>query len=41
MKRSIGVLAVFLAFTVRAEGLDDLAWMAGSWMERKGATDTE
>jgi hypothetical protein len=41
MKRSIAALAAFLAFTARAEGLDDLAWMAGSWMERKGATDTE
>ena len=41
MKRSIAAFAAFLALSSRAEGLDDLAWMAGSWMERKGATDTE
>jgi hypothetical protein len=41
MKRSIAALAALLAIAARAEGLDDLAWMAGSWMERKGATDTE
>ncbi len=41
MKRSIAALAAFLALAARAEGLDDLAWMSGSWMERKGATDTE
>jgi hypothetical protein len=29
------------ATAAAAEGLDDLAWMAGSWMERKGATATE
>lgn len=29
------------SLTAQAGGLDDLAWMAGSWMERKGGTDTE
>ncbi|MBC8022559.1 MAG: hypothetical protein H7Y14_05540 [Burkholderiales bacterium] len=39
--RAIAAFAAFAAITVRAEGLQDLSWMAGSWMERKGATDTE
>ena len=41
MLRMIAASVIFAAAAVRAEGLDDLAWMAGSWMERKGATDTE
>jgi hypothetical protein len=41
MKRSIAAVAVFLSLAARAEGLEDLAWMAGSWMERKGGVDTE
>ena len=41
MKRMLAALATVAAASVHAEGLDDLAWMAGSWMERKGGTDTE
>ena len=41
MKRPLAALAVFVAIAARAEGLDDLGWMAGSWMERNGGTDTE
>ena len=41
MKRLTASLVAFFALAARAEGLDDLSWMAGSWMERKGATDTE
>jgi hypothetical protein len=41
MKRSIAALAAFVALCARAEALDDLAWMAGAWMEHKGTTDTE
>ena len=41
MRRSIAALAAFLALAARAEGLDDLGWMAGSWIEHKGTTDTE
>ena len=41
MKRMLAALAAFAAASIHAEGLDDLAWMAGSWMERKGGTDTE
>jgi hypothetical protein len=37
----IAACALIAAAGARAEGLQDLAWMAGSWMERKGATDTE
>jgi hypothetical protein len=41
MKRTIAALATLFAFSAHAEALDDLAWMAGSWMEHKGTTDTE
>ena len=41
MKRPIAALAAFLVLAARAESLDDLAWMAGDWMERKGGVDTE
>jgi hypothetical protein len=41
MKRCFAALCMFMAFTAAAEGLDDLGWMAGSWMERKESTDTE
>src|ERR1700754_2680003 len=37
----VAVVAMLASLTVRAAGLDDLAWMAGDWMERKGAADTE
>ena len=41
MRRIVVTLAAFAALCSRAAGLDDLSWLAGSWMERKGATDTE
>jgi hypothetical protein len=41
MKRLLATLVAFTALGAQAEGLDDLAWIAGDWMERKGATDTE
>ena len=41
MKRSLAALAAFLALSARAEGLDDLAWLVGDWIERKGGTETE
>ena len=41
MKRTWIAVAMFMAFGVRAEGLQALAWMAGSWMERKGGATTE
>ena len=41
MKRPFAALATFIALGAQAEGLDDLAWMAGSWMQRKGSVDTE
>lgn len=41
MKRCIAALAAFLAVAAHAEALDDLSWMAGTWMQRKGTTDTE
>ena len=34
-------LCTALAATARAEGLDDLSWLAGSWIELKGGTETE
>jgi hypothetical protein len=41
MKRIAAALAAFAALQSQGAGLDDLSWLAGSWMERKGATDTE
>ena len=41
MKRAWIAAMFFAACAARGEGLDDLAWMAGSWMERKGAVETE
>ena len=41
MKRSLAALAAFLAVAAQAQGLDELSWMAGTWMQRKGTTDTE
>jgi hypothetical protein len=42
MKRTtLAWICTFACLGVRAEGLDDLAWMSGSWMEHNGATDTE
>ncbi len=42
MIRWIAALSTaIVALSAHAEGLDDLAWMAGSWMERKAGTVTE
>ena len=41
MKRWIAALAAFVALAARAAGIDDLAWMAGSWIHSRGGTDTE
>ena len=41
MTRTMAAVAAFTALMARAEGLDDLSWMAGSWMERKDGVDTE
>ena len=41
MKRSIAAFTAFLAFAASAAGIDDLAWMAGSWIQSKGGIDTE
>lgn len=41
MRTFIATFAATFAFAANAEGLDDLAWMAGTWMQRKGTTDTE
>ena len=41
MIRMIAACVLAAAAGARAEGLQDLAWMAGSWMERKGGVDTE
>jgi uncharacterized protein DUF6265 len=38
---ALAFAAIAFAFPAAAGGLDDLAWMAGSWMERKDGTDTE
>ena len=41
MTRFMAACVAWCTLGANAEGLDDLGWMAGSWMERKGATDTE
>jgi hypothetical protein len=41
MNRWVVACIAGAALAARAEGLDQLAWMAGTWLERKGATDTE
>ena len=41
MKRTWIAVALLMAFGVKAEGLQDLSWMAGSWLERKGGVTTE
>jgi hypothetical protein len=41
MIRSIGACLAWAALAANAQGIDDLAWMAGTWMQRKGGTDTE
>jgi hypothetical protein len=43
MKSRFAFVCLFaaLAFPALGEGLDDLAWMAGSWMERKDRVETE
>jgi len=38
---TMAALAAVAAMGARGEGLDDLSWMAGDWMEKKGATATE
>lgn len=38
---ALALLAIAFVAPAAAEGLDDLAWIAGSWMERKDGTDTE
>src|SRR5215831_6575593 len=37
----IASIAALATMYTHAEGLDDLGWMAGSWIERKGGTVTE
>lgn len=37
MNRFIAACIAGAALGARGEGLEDLAWMAGTWMERKGA----
>jgi hypothetical protein len=42
MKRTLMVvITTVLPLVAAAEGLDDLSWMVGDWMEKKGATATE
>lgn len=41
MKTICIAIGMLVSCAATAEGLEDLSWMAGSWMERKGATDTE
>ena len=41
MKKEWIAILGFVASAAHGEGLDDLAWMAGSWVERKGAVETE
>jgi hypothetical protein len=41
MKNTWLLALMVAAGAARGEGLQDLSWMAGSWMERKAGVDTE